>query len=77
VWLIQHDPSHVYIIKKGCYNTTMYESYFTTSSVNNINHIPSICICPMLKNEYAFNFVIANDIILKKKLFDPMNLNLF
>ena len=31
----------------------------------------------MLKNEYAFNFVIANDIILKKKFFDPMNLSLF
>ena len=31
----------------------------------------------MLKIEYAFNFVIANDIILKKKLVDPMNLNLF
>ena len=31
----------------------------------------------MLRIEYAFNFVIANDIILNNKLFDPMNLNLF
>jgi hypothetical protein len=32
-------------------------------------------ICPMLKNKYAFSFVIANDIVLKKTIFDPMNLN--
>jgi hypothetical protein len=28
----------------------------------------------MLKNKYAFSFVIANDIVLKKTIFDPMNL---
>jgi hypothetical protein len=28
----------------------------------------------MLKDQYAFSFVIANDIVLKKTIFDPMNL---
>jgi hypothetical protein len=28
----------------------------------------------MLKNKYAFSFVIANNIVLKKTIFDPMNL---
>jgi len=28
----------------------------------------------MLKNKYAFSFVIANDIVLQKTIFDPMNL---
>ena len=28
----------------------------------------------MLKNKYAFRFVIVNDIVLKQTIFDPMNL---
>jgi hypothetical protein len=28
----------------------------------------------MLKNQYAFSFVIANDVVLKQTIFDPMNL---
>jgi hypothetical protein len=28
----------------------------------------------MLKNKYAFSFAIVNDIVLKKTIFDPMNL---